>query len=407
MSRLRVVRFLGSRKLLLAAVVVLALLAINEFRPVAGVEATQTIDSSPASSPSSPSSPIPWPSGAQAAVGTANGNVIAATPGPRPAPIASVAKVMTALAVLDAKPLTKGQVGPAVTIGPDDVAEYQQRKANQESVVEVRAGEQLTEYQLLQGLLIPSANNFATLLARFASGSMDVFVKRMNDKAKELGLKSTAFADAAGTADQTVSTPSDMIRLGAEALNNPVLLDIVSQLQAAFPVGGTIPNVNYALGQDGIFGIKTGTISSEGAIYLFAGNVQLASGRKVVVIGAVQGLPTLDGAFNSGRALLRAAHTSLELRHVVSRDQTVGRYHVPWGGSSDVVSTADLDVLVWTGTVLRMKLQTAPVDSAVSARAEVGKLHVTVGDASYDIRVTTTDAIEAPGFMAKLTRAGW
>jgi hypothetical protein len=54
-----------------------------------------------------------------------------------------------------------------------------------------------------------------------------------------------------------------------------------------------------------------------------------------------------------------------------------------------------------------MKLQTAPVDSAVSAKAEVGKLHVTVGDASYDIRVTTTDAIEAPGFMAKLTRVGW
>jgi hypothetical protein len=85
----------------------------------------------------------------------------------------------------------------------------------------------------------------------------------------------------------------------------------------------------------------------------------------------------------------------------------VGRYTVPWGGSSDVVSTADLDVLVWTGTVLRMKLQTAPVDSAVSAKAEVGKLHVTVGDASYDIRVTTTDAIDAPGFTAKLTRVGW
>jgi len=314
---------------------------------------------------------------------------------------------MTALAVLNAKPLRKGEAGPALTITPDDVTEYQQRKTNQESVVEVRNGEQLSEYQLLQGLLIPSANNFATLLARFASGSMDAFVKRMNAMAKELGLKGTTFADAAGSADQTVSTPSDMVRLGAEALNNEVVLDIVSQLQATFPVGGTIPNVNYALGKDGIFGIKTGTIDTEGAIYLFAGNVQLMAGRKVVVIGAVQGVPTLDDAFSSGRALLRAAHTSLELRHVVSRDQTVGRYVLPWGQRTEVVSTADLDILVWNGTVVRTRLQTAPIDSAVSARADVGKLHVTAGDASYAIQVTTTDAIEAPSFMSRLTRIGW
>ncbi|HKF15831.1 MAG TPA: hypothetical protein VKF14_01300 [Candidatus Dormibacteraeota bacterium] len=396
---------LRSRKLLLAAAVVLVLLAINEFRPVSEVQATQTIGSS--STVGTSSGPIPWPSGAQAAIGTANGNVIAATPASHPAPMASVAKVMTALVVLDAKPLKQGETGPAITITPDDVTEFQQRQANQESVLPVQAGEQLTEYQALQGLLIPSANNLATALARWASGSMDAFVNRMNGKAKELGLRGTTFADAAGTVDQTVSTPVDMIRLGAAALNNPVLVDIVSQLQVTLPLSGTKPNVNYALGQDGIFGIKTGNISSEGAIYLFAGNVQLGTGRKVVIIGAVQGLPTLQAALDSGRALLRAAHTSLEQRHVVSRDQTVGRYVLPWGARSDVVSTADLDMLVWGGTVVRMKLQTAPVDSAVAARADVGKLHVTAGDASYDVQVTTTESIEAPSFMARLTRLGW
>jgi len=321
--------------------------------------------------------------------------------------MASVAKVMTALVVLDARPLQKGETGPAITITPEDVTEFQQRQANQESVVLVQAGEQLTEYQALQGLLIPSANNFATVLARWASGSIAAFVNRMNAKARDLGLRGTTFADAAGTMDQTVSTPIDMIRLGGAALNNPVLVDIVSQLQATLPLAGSRPNVNYALGQDGIFGIKTGNISSEGAIYLFAGNVQLGSGPRVVIIGAVQGLPTLQVALDSGRALLRAAHASLERRHVVSRDQTVGRYVLPWGTSSDIVSTADLDLLVWGGTVLRMNLQAAPVDAAVPAKAEVGKLHVTAGDASYDIDVATTESIPAPSFMARLTRLGW
>jgi len=399
------VNILRSRKLLLAAAVVLVLLAINEFRPVSEVHATQTIGSS--STVGTPSGPIPWPSGAQAALGTANGNVIAATPASHPAPMASVAKVMTALVVLDAKPLQKGENGPSITITPDDVTEFQQRQANQESVVLVQAGEQLTEYQALQGLLIPSANNLATVLARWAAGSMAAFVNRMNAKARDLGLHGTTFADAAGTVDQTVSTPIDMIRLGAAALNNTVLVDIVSQLQATLPLAGSKPNVNYALGQDGIFGIKTGNISSEGAIYLFAGNVQLGSGPKVVIIGAVQGLPTLQAALDSGRALLRAAHSSLERHHAVSRDQTVGRYVLPWGASSDVVSTADLDLLVWGGTVLRVSLKTAPVGSAVPAKAEVGKLHVTAGDAVYDIEVVTTDPIPAPGFMARLTRLAW
>src|SRR5262249_61718760 len=104
----------------------------------------------------------------------------------------------------------------------------------------------------------------------------------------------TPFAVAAGAVEQPVSTPIDMLRLGAAALSSPVLVDIVSQLQAPLPLAGSKPNVNYALGQDGIFGIKTGNISSEGAIYLFAGNVQLGSGPKVVIIGALQGPPALQ-----------------------------------------------------------------------------------------------------------------
>lgn len=388
----------------LVAAAVLGLLSLNEFRPVSAVAASQTI---PSSMTGASSAPIPWPNGAQAALGTANGNVIAATRGARSAPIGSVAKVMTALVVLDLKPLKKGEQGPAITITPEDVAEFQQRKAQQESVVAVEAGEQLSEYQVLQGLLIPSANNFASFLARWASGSVDAFVKRMNDKARDLRLTATTFSEPGGAADQTVSTPVDMIRLGAAALDSQVLVDIVSQQQVTLPVDGTKPNVNYALGQDGIFGIKTGTIPSEGAIYLFAGNVQLARGNKVVIVGAVQGMPTLLGALDSARELLRAAHASLELRHVVSRDQTVGRYVMPWGPRSDVVSSADLDILIWAGTVVRAKLRTAAVGSSVSARADVGKLQVTAGDAAYDVAVTTADEIEGPSFLARLTRVGW
>jgi D-alanyl-D-alanine carboxypeptidase (penicillin-binding protein 5/6) len=394
-------RWLGLVALLLVAVA----LVVNEFRPVGAVPALQTIGSSTGAQGGAV--PVPWPTTGQAAIGGEDNGAVASSPNAQPRPIASVAKVMTALVALDAKPLEEGQRGPAIPITADDVTEFQQEKANGESVVQVQAGEQLTEYQALQGLLIPSGNNVAALLARWASGSVDAHVQRMNARAKALGLSHTTFTDVSGLSEKTVSVPADLVRLGQEALKNPVIASVVQQEQAVLPIAGTLPNVNYALGQEGIFGIKTGNITAGGAIYLFAGNVQLSSGTKIYLVGAVQGLSTLDGAFNAAKTLLRAARTSLQTLHVVSKNQSVGRYDLPWGGGSDVVATRDLDVLVWAGTVVRTALRADAASPPVSPRTTVGSLHVTAGDAVFDLPVANADRLDPPGRLARLTRVTW
>jgi len=394
-------RWLGLGTLLLVVVA----LVVNEFRPVGVVPALQTIGSSTVTPGAAV--PVPWPASAQGAIGGEDDGAIASSPGARPRPIASVAKVMTALVVLDEKPLKEGDQGPTIPVSADDVTEFQQEKANGESVVGVQAGEQLSEYQALQGLLIPSGNNLAALLARWASGSVDAHVQRMNARARALGLSHTTFADVSGLSEKTVSVPSDLVRLGQEALKNAVIAGVVQQEQAVLPVAGTLPNVNYALGQDGIFGVKTGNIAAGGAIYLFAGNVQLTSGSKIYVVGAVQGLSTLDGAFDAARTLLRAARTSLQVVHVVSKNQSVGRYDLPWGGGSDVIATQDLDVLVWAGTVVRTALRADAVSPPVSPRTAAGSLRVTAGDAVFDLPVTNADQLYAPGRLARLTRVSW
>jgi serine-type D-Ala-D-Ala carboxypeptidase (penicillin-binding protein 5/6) len=389
----------------LVPLVVVVALVVNEFRPVAAVDARQTIGSSTGAQGASAT--VPWPSTGQAALGGEDDGAFASSPGAEPRPIASVAKVMTALVVLDEKPLREGQQGPAIAVTAEDATEYQQEHDNGESVLPVQAGEQLSEYQALQGLLIPSGNNIAALLARWASGSVDAHVQKMNARAKALGLTRTTFTDVSGLSEKTVSVPSDLVRLGQEALKSPVLADIVQQEQAVLPVAGVQPNVNYALGQDGIFGIKTGNIAAGGAIYLFAGNVQLGSGTKLYLVGAVQGLPTLDSAFTAAKTLLTAAHTALQMLHVVSKNQTVGRYDLPWGGGSDVVATRDLDVLVWGGTVLRTSLRADAVSPPVSARTSVGSLRVTAGDAVFDLPVANADQLDPPGRLARLTRVTW
>lgn len=378
---------------------------VNEFRPVGAVPALQTVGftvSDPGESPK-----VPWPAIGQAAIGGEDGGAFASTPGARPRPIASVAKVMTALAVLNEKPLGTGDQGPAITVSPGDVIEYEQDKAGQQSVVAVQAGEQLSEYQALQALLIPSGNNIASLLARWASGSVDAHLRKMNALARAMGLDRTTFADVSGLSEKTVSVPADLVRLGQAALDNPVLSGIVQQEQAMLPVAGLEVNVNYALGQGGIFGIKTGNTTAGGAIYLFAGNVQLASGAKVYLVGAVQGLPTLDAAFTVAKTMLAAAPASLRTLHAVSKNQTVGRYDLPWGGGSDVVSTRDLDVIVWTGTAVRRTLRARAVRPPVSSGTTVGNLRVSAGDAVFDLPVTNVDPLSAPGPLARLTRVTW
>ena len=381
-----------------AAAVVLVL-AGNALRPIPEVSTSQTVADSIGGAASST---IPWPSRGEGAIGV-QGGAFAVSPGAQAQPIGSVAKVLTALVVLDARPLGKGETGPTITIGPEDVADFEQSQQNKESAIQVQLDEQLTEYQALQALLLPSANNIANTLARWTAGTLPAFVKAMNDRAAKLGLRHSRFAEPSGISPQTTSTPADLVRLGQAAMQNPVLADIVGQPEATLPLVGRAFNVNGQLGHGGMVGIKTGNIPEAGAVFLFAATHQLA-GRAVLLFGVVMGLPTLDDAFAAATALVGTMRSTLEVRHVVSRDETVGRYEVPWGGGSDVAATEDLDVLVLRDTPVRVVLRMPPVRGGASVQSVTGSLHVTAGDASYDVPVGNTDTIGAPGLPWRLTR---
>src|SRR5204862_5248258 len=127
-----------------------------------------------------------WPAHGQAAFIQTGQSQIQAGPHQHAAPIASIAKVMTAYLVLRDHPLRPGQDGPTITLTDADVADTERRRRQEESVVSVAAGEQLTERQALRALLLPSANNIAAVLARWDAGSVDRFVVRMNATARSL-----------------------------------------------------------------------------------------------------------------------------------------------------------------------------------------------------------------------------
>ena len=166
---------------------------------------------------------------------------------------------MTAYLVLRDHPLRLGEDGPTITLTDADVADTDRRRRQQESVVPIAAGEQLTERQALQALLLPSANNIAAVLARWDAGSADRFVARMNATARSLGMTHTRYTDPSGYDDATVSTAADQVRIVDRAMRLPVFASIVATPSATLPVAGTVHNTNTLLGHNGFVGVKTGS----------------------------------------------------------------------------------------------------------------------------------------------------
>jgi serine-type D-Ala-D-Ala carboxypeptidase (penicillin-binding protein 5/6) len=389
---------------LVAAVVAVGV--INYLRPIPAVAATSALhaqDTVPGTIPK-----IPWPSGGSAVIGTAGLGLIAMSGIESPISAASVTKVMTALLILTDKPLKKDETGPTMTITETDVQSYLTDQANKESVVAVEAGEQLTEFQLLQGLLIPSANNFAETLARWDAGSIDAFVVAMNKRAADLHMTQTTFADTSGASPKTVSTPSDLMRLGMETMKQEVFAEIVGMAQADLPIAGRVYNVDGVLGQSGIIGIKTGSGLAEGANFLFAADASI-DGQSVRLYGCVMGLPTLARAFAAAKSLIASMQANLHVRRVIAKNQAVATYVTPWGGQSDLLSTVDVDLVEWPGMIVRQRLDARAlvVDKPIGPGTREGTEHVVLGDYTLDVELVTASPLYPPGRAWRLTRVNF
>ncbi len=242
---------------------------------------------------------VGWPLQGQAAIVLGNGGP-AASPHQQSAPIASLAKVMTAYLTLERYPLSGAQDGFTITITATQVQDEAQDTADNQSGVAVAAGEQLTERQLLEALLIPSGNNIARILAAQVAGSETNFVAAMNVEARTLGMDHTTYTDPSGFDRSTVSTAADQLRVFQEAMRFKVFRQIASMASVTLPVAGTLTNFNplIADGYDG----KTGSDSAAGGCLAFFTQVTVA-GHGLTAVGVVMG----QGQGSDTSAILTAA----------------------------------------------------------------------------------------------------
>jgi D-alanyl-D-alanine carboxypeptidase (penicillin-binding protein 5/6) len=201
----------------------------------------------------------PFPQAASSYVVSVDGRTVWSGNAEEARPPASLAKIMTALVLLegDWKEDAMVAVSAAAASAPG-------------SRMGLRKGDRLRAGDLLTAMLVRSANDAAEALAEHAAGSEEAFVKRMNLRATELGLARTRFVNPTGLdADGQMSSAADLLRLTEVALVHEDFASRVAMEHATVAsVGGrrfSLDSSNVLLGRlDGVRGVKTGFTSRAG-----------------------------------------------------------------------------------------------------------------------------------------------
>lgn len=327
----------------------------------------------------------------------------------RPVPVASLTKIMTAYLVLKDHPLSATALGPVVTMTPTDVAEVALEEANNDTSVPVVAGEQLTERQLLAGLIVHSANNFADTLARWDAGSIGAFVAKMNAEARVLGMRNTHYVDTNGIHAGSVSTAADQLRLTERALAQPAFAAVAAQPTVTEPLAGLLANYVPAVGTDGVVGVKSGFTQAALGCMVIAARRQVG-GRQVLVLAATTGQPgfnALGTAQTVDLNLVNRAAAALRVRTVVPQGTVVAAVHTSWPGpaAGDLVrTTRPVDMVLWPGTTVHRVATTRRLVAPVAAGTVVGALAVTDGTEQVQAPIAVSRQVGPPGLLWRLWR---
>ena len=348
---------------------------------------------------------LTWPSQGQAAVGAVGYGVLASHGQQTAYPTASTIKLLTALTVMQKKPLFLGETGPNITLSAADAKLYTDFLAVGGSVIPVAAGQIITEHQGLEAMLLPSANNMAVTLAIWAYGNMDIFLSAANQLANNLGMTNTRVTDPSGLQPDTVSTARDLVLLGQAAMRQPVIAQIVSEKVAQFPGVGTIQNTNSLLGQDAIIGIKTGNSDEAGGCYIAAATHRLGD-KDIVVITAVMGSSTRWQAMRNSVPLINSAKEGFVLATPVHKGEIVAHYTAPWGQVVAATAARDVQLVVWKSDTISIIPRLKRISTPVGPTTDAGVLLVQAGSMEQaDTPVVITQAVAAPSVAWRLREA--
>ncbi|KJQ55211.1 D-alanyl-D-alanine carboxypeptidase [Microbacterium sp. SA39] len=345
-----------------------------------------------------PAATVTWPAQGSAAVGIAG--VSTAASAPNAVSIASITKVVSSLMVLDRMPLAPGEQGPEFRFDRGDSAEYWQYRMSDQSALDVPVNGVLTEYQMLQGTLMASANNYIDRLSQEIWGSDDEFADAAAVWLRERGLDGITVVTPSGFDEGNVATPEALVRLGEWAMKNPVFAEIVRTPSVELPGAGTVVNTNGMLADPGVVGIKTGTLV--GWNLLTAKDVTVGD-TTVHLFAAVLNQADDEQRLAATRSLFAEAEAALqEQAPAVAESTVVGEVTTIWGEKVDVITDEDANVVLWNGAAATSTASFELGDER-EGTGEVGTLTTAGPLDSVTTPLTLAEDVEGPSPWWRLT----
>lgn len=258
---------------------------------------------------------------------------------------------------------------------------------------------------LLQGMIVQSGNDACIVLAEGLAGSTDAFVKLMNDKAKELGMTGSHFADVDGLPDpDEYMTAHDLAILARHLITDfPQYYHYDAEKEFTFN-GIKQGNRNPLLYTDStVDGLKTGHTDEAG--YCLVASA-LRNGRRVIEVLA--GMNTMQDRAGQGRTVLDWAFREFDDYTIAKAGVVIDRAPV-WMGQAGQVPVAvahDVVITLPRGDRTSMKVAAVydgPVPAPVTAGQTVGKLTISTPDTQpIEVPLVTTQAVRPLGVFGHL-----
>ncbi|SCK11680.1 D-alanyl-D-alanine carboxypeptidase [Streptomyces sp. AmelKG-E11A] len=328
----------------------------------------------------------------------------------KPVPIGSVAKAMTAYVILKEHPLKPGADGASIPVDAKAEQEGGLDAEGESTLNTLKEGDKISQKDAIAAIMIPSANNIARLLARWDSSEKE-FVEKMNQAAKDLGMKNTTYTDPSGLKETTVSSAEDQVKLGNALVRMKALTDITRLPVWTDQTGKEWHNYNRLVPYDNAIGIKTGSTTKAGGNLLFAATKEVG-GETAIVVGAVLGQhkpPIIDTVNAVSKTAVIAAQDAVKASTVLKKGAVVGHVDDGLGIRTPVVVTKDVSAVGFAGHTVKLELTGDGGELAHQAAAGTRVGTLTVGDGkggAIEVPVALQDAKSEPGLGTKLTRVG-
>jgi D-alanyl-D-alanine carboxypeptidase (penicillin-binding protein 5/6) len=283
-------------------------------------------------------------------------------------PVASLTKIMTILLALEAIDEGRLKLDDKVVI-----SEYAASMGG--SQVFLSPGEELTVDALLKAIVVASANDASVAIGEKIAGANEVFVQRMNDRARALGMKNTNFVNSTGLpAENGYSTAYDVAIMSRALLNHPLFFrwstiwtDTLEECKNKTDLANTNRLVRF---YDGADGIKTG--STNDAKYCISATAKRGNLR---LLSIILGAPSTQVRFAEAGKLMDYGFANYESVPILKKGQVIQKDVYVNGGKESIVNgiaSKDIAFLIKSGASREFD-KTIEMDENIKAPLTAGE----------------------------------